>query len=39
MRIAVTSDLHLPKTPAEIIEGVAAEIANKLQPFTARSSP
>lgn len=27
MRIAVTSDLHLPKTPTEVIEGVAAEIA------------
>ena len=27
MRIAVTSDLHLPKTPVEVIEGLAAEIA------------
>jgi hypothetical protein len=27
MRIAVTSDLHLPKTPAEVIGGVAADVA------------
>jgi hypothetical protein len=27
MRIAVTSDMHLPKSPAEVIEGVASEIA------------
>jgi 3',5'-cyclic AMP phosphodiesterase CpdA len=27
MRIAITSDLHLPKTPAEVIEGVVMEIA------------
>src|SRR5262249_54739210 len=27
MRIAVLSDLHLPRTPATVIEGVVAEIA------------
>src|SRR5262249_39528513 len=27
MRVAVLSDLHLPKTPAAVIEGVIAEIA------------
>jgi 3',5'-cyclic AMP phosphodiesterase CpdA len=27
MRIAITSDLHLPKTPAAVIEGLAADMA------------
>jgi 3',5'-cyclic AMP phosphodiesterase CpdA len=28
MRIAVTSDLHLPRTPPEVIEGVAADMTD-----------